>query len=49
MSVSFGVVSVMFLIGGGLWLWGARYLAQDTALAPGRLDLPGFEVAPSAT
>jgi MFS family permease len=38
MNVSFAVVSVMFLIGGGLWLWGARYLARDTALAPSRLD-----------
>jgi MFS family permease len=49
MSVSFGVVSVMFLIGGGLWLWGARYLAQDTMLAPSRLEVAqpqGFEVTP---
>ncbi len=46
MTASFGVVSVMFLLGGGLWLWGAPYLARDTALAPTRLDGPkALEVA----
>jgi MFS family permease len=34
---AFRVVSVMVLLGGVLWLWGARYLARDTALAPTRL------------
>jgi hypothetical protein len=34
---SFGFVSVMVLVGGILWLWGAKYLERDTALAPHRL------------
>jgi MFS family permease len=34
---SFGFVSVTVLIGGILWLWGAKYLERDTALAPHRL------------
>jgi MFS transporter, Spinster family, sphingosine-1-phosphate transporter len=42
MAVGFAVVSVMMLAGGLLWLWGARYLERDTALAPTRL-------APDAT
>jgi MFS family permease len=37
MDTGFIVVSVMMLIGGLLWLWGARYLERDTALAPTRL------------
>jgi MFS family permease len=37
-AVAFRVVSVMMLVGGVLWLWGARYLERDTALAPHRLD-----------
>jgi MFS family permease len=37
LSWSFGFVSVMVLIGGILWLWGAKYLERDTALAPHRL------------
>jgi MFS family permease len=42
-DVAFTVVSVMLLIGGLLWLWGAVYLARDTALAPLRMapDVPG--------
>ena len=31
MQVAFGVVGFMFLVGGAFWLWGARYLARDTA------------------
>jgi MFS family permease len=31
---AFIVVSLMILVGGILWLWGARYLAEDTRLAP---------------
>jgi hypothetical protein len=27
----------MILVGGVLWLWGARYLAEDTSLAPTRV------------
>jgi MFS family permease len=34
---AFQVVSVMALIGGLLWLWGARYLERDTELAPTRI------------
>lgn len=32
-NAAFGAVSAMILIGGILWLWGARYLAHDTAVA----------------
>jgi MFS transporter, Spinster family, sphingosine-1-phosphate transporter len=34
---AFQFVSVLVLVGGVLWLWGARHLARDTALAPTRL------------
>jgi hypothetical protein len=37
MNVGFLVVSAMFVVAGLLWLWGARYLERDTALAPTRL------------
>src|SRR5262249_51778486 len=37
MDFAFQIVSVVILLGGVLWLWGARYLARDTALAPTRL------------
>jgi MFS family permease len=37
LDVGFQVVSVLVLVGGVLWLWGARYLERDTALAPHRL------------
>jgi MFS family permease len=37
MNVAFLVVSATVLLGGILWLWGARYLERDTALAPTRL------------
>jgi MFS family permease len=37
MKVAFLVVSATILLGGLLWLWGARYLARDTDLAPTRL------------
>src|SRR5262249_48389990 len=40
MYVGFLVVSGMVLVGGVLWLWGARYLAEDTSLAPTRLGSP---------
>lgn len=36
-DVGFVVISVMILVGGLLWLWGARYLEEDTRLAPTRL------------
>jgi hypothetical protein len=38
LSVAFRFVSAMVLVGGVLWLWGAKYLAHDTALAPHRLS-----------
>jgi MFS family permease len=37
MNVAFLFVSATVLLGGVFWLWGARYLAQDTSLAPTRL------------
>lgn len=37
MNTGFVVVSLLILVGGLLWLWGARYLARDTELAPTRL------------
>jgi MFS family permease len=40
MNVAFQFVGLMFLVGGLLWLWGARYLAADTARAPHLLDAP---------
>ncbi|MBV9126223.1 MAG: MFS transporter, partial [Planctomycetes bacterium] len=36
-KVAFAVVSAIILVGGVLWLWGARYLQRDTQLAPTRL------------
>src|SRR5262245_11723986 len=38
-NASFLVVSFAVLAGSLLWLWGARYLERDTALAPTRLDV----------
>jgi MFS family permease len=37
MDFAFQIVSMIILLGGVLWLWGARYLGRDTALAPTRL------------
>jgi len=37
MNMGFMLVSLMFLVSAALWLWGARYLERDTALAPTRL------------
>ena len=34
MNIAFRVVAAMFLFSGLLWLWGAKYLAADTARAP---------------
>jgi hypothetical protein len=36
-DTAFTVVSVLFFLGGALWLWGGVYLERDTALAPTRL------------
>jgi MFS family permease len=45
-DVAMGGVSAVVLIGGVLWLWGTRYLEQDTALAPTRLGDAGKGIAP---
>jgi MFS family permease len=37
LRLGFFVLAVMTLVGGMLWVWGARYLDRDTALAPTRL------------
>ncbi len=37
---SFCVVSIMILLAGVFWLWGAKYLERDTALAPTRTASP---------
>jgi MFS family permease len=45
MNVSFTFVSLTFLIGGLLWLWGARYLDRDTRRAAEPMtEGRGFEV-----
>ncbi len=38
MDPGFIAVSITILLGGLCWLWGARYLARDTELAPTRLN-----------
>jgi MFS family permease len=40
MDFSFCIVSVMILLAAVFWLWGARYLERDTALAPTRGATP---------
>jgi len=40
MHQAFVLVGGMFVLGGALWLWGARYLERDTALAPTQLARP---------
>jgi MFS family permease len=37
MDTALQLLSLVVLLGGLLWLWGARYLGRDTALAPTRL------------
>lgn len=37
MNIGFSVVSASIVAAAVFWLWGARYLARDTALAPQRL------------
>lgn len=46
MNAGFIVVSVMILVGGLFWLWGTRYLEEDTRLAPTRLHAPGLPQPP---
>lgn len=38
MNKAFLIVGLALLMSGVLWLWGARYLARDTELAPTRLN-----------
>jgi MFS family permease len=38
MNIAFLCVSAMIFVGGLIWLWGARYLQRDTALATKLLD-----------
>lgn len=38
MNAGFLVVSIMILFAAGFWLWGARFLARDTARAAASLD-----------
>jgi MFS family permease len=38
LAAGFVLVAFFILIGGLLWLWGARYLEEDTQLAPTRLN-----------
>jgi predicted MFS family arabinose efflux permease len=38
MNAAFLLVGFMFLVSAGFWFWGAKYLARDTQLAPGRLS-----------
>ena len=40
MDFSFLVVSLTILLAGVFWLWGAKHLAHDTALAPSRTASP---------
>ena len=47
MNVAFMFVGLTFLVGGLFWLWGAKYLAADTAAVSGPPPEPeprGFEV-----
>jgi MFS family permease len=38
MDFSMGAASVFLLLAGLIWLWGARYLERDTAMAPYRIS-----------
>lgn len=38
LTAGFGVVGIFLVLGGLFWLWGTRYLAHDTAVAPTRLS-----------
>jgi MFS family permease len=38
MNLAFLLVSALILVGGVLWLWGARFLERDTKMAPMRLS-----------
>lgn len=48
MDVAFMFVGLTFLVGGMFWLWGAKYLARDTAAVSGTApDGRGSEVLPA--
>jgi MFS family permease len=38
MDAGFGFMAIIMAVGGLIWLWGARHLSRDTALAPFSLD-----------
>ena len=44
MDVAFMFVGLTFLVGGLFWLWGARYLAGDTAAVSASVEPRGFPV-----
>ena len=48
---AFGLVAAVTALAGVLWLWGCRYLAADTAAAPGRMGgvNTAFPVLPPRT
>ncbi len=48
-DAAFYVVAAVMAVAGVLWLWGARYLEEDTRLAPMRLGERGFEVMMQTT
>jgi hypothetical protein len=47
--VGFKFTGILMVVGSLLWLWGARYLAEDTEKAPRRVAEPAgvFPVAKS--
>ncbi|HVS36804.1 MAG TPA: hypothetical protein VMS17_14685, partial [Gemmataceae bacterium] len=47
MDFSFCIVSLMILLAGVFWLWGAKYLKRDTELAPTRTAQPPILEKPS--
>jgi MFS family permease len=49
MDFSMGSTSVFLLLAGLIWLWGARYLERDTALAPHRFARPAGALPPPAS
>jgi MFS family permease len=40
LTAGFALVSLTVLLGGIVWLWGARFLEEDTRRAPTSLDMP---------
>jgi MFS family permease len=46
LDAGFIAISIMILVGGVFWLWGARYLEHDTRIATQRLVIPNNDTAP---